>query len=147
MIKDLTIDISPFDNITISPVHTLAALRKSLLKISRRAARDIFSEPSFSSAVNVLDCNEAIYPTVGRLYGEEAKEARTRSYIKLCKAHVCSIESKGVVFTKGPSPEKVNQQQQYTNILPEANDNEEAALASYAAELVFDSAGLCDRTI
>ena len=52
--------ISPFDNITISPVHILAALRKSLLKIRRRAVRDIFSEPSFSSTVNVVDCRVAI---------------------------------------------------------------------------------------
>ena len=81
MIKNLTVDISPFDNITISPVHTLAALRKSLLKISRRAARDIFSEPSFSSAVNVIDCRDAIYPTVGRLSSEEAKEARDKVFV------------------------------------------------------------------
>jgi hypothetical protein len=56
------LDISPFDSITISPVHTLAALRKSLFKISRRAVRDVFSEPSFSSIVNVLDSRLAIYP-------------------------------------------------------------------------------------
>ena len=50
------LDTSPFDNITKSPVHILAALRKSLLKIRHRAARDIFSGPLFSSTVNVLDC-------------------------------------------------------------------------------------------
>ena len=59
--KNLTVlDISSLDSITISPVHILAALRKSLLKIMRRAARDIFSEPSFTSTVNVVDCRVAI---------------------------------------------------------------------------------------
>jgi hypothetical protein len=62
VIKNLTVlDISPFDKITTSPVHILAALRKSELKIRRRAARDIDSEPWFSSIVNVFDCKVAIY--------------------------------------------------------------------------------------